>query len=335
MEEKNNQALLRTEVEKSSPPVFVIGSARSGTSILSRLIRDYLKVSFGTESQFIVRVFKRLGRYGDLRQGRNLGRLLSDLQGERCFQRWKKFGFSFDPVRICGRLRKKSYSGLLEAIFMDLAIHNKMHRWGDKTPEYINDLDVLLRLFPNAKFVHIVRDGRDVALSTFQTHFGAKNIGEAALAWNKQMASVEAFKKTAGPCQLIEIKYEEFIEKPVETFYRLIDFLEIDDPDGSIETNVRRNIASELFQGNYFKWKTRLSRKEQTIFEKVNYEYLRKWGYPTVTDGSLSVRPLEKFYWRFDNAVKRLARLDIWKDNLYKLKVRLRYLGKGIKRNRT
>jgi hypothetical protein len=47
-------------------PVFVIGSARSGTSLLCSLMRRYLQISFGTESQFLVRVYRDLPQYGDL-----------------------------------------------------------------------------------------------------------------------------------------------------------------------------------------------------------------------------------------------------------------------------
>ena len=63
----------------NNAPVFVIGAARSGTSILCSLIRRYLKTSFGTESQFIIRVHQALARYGDLRHDANLRRLVDDI----------------------------------------------------------------------------------------------------------------------------------------------------------------------------------------------------------------------------------------------------------------
>ena len=54
----------------SQTPVFIVGHCSSGTSILSRLMRNYLRVSFGTESQFMVRFYRTLDWYGDLRDDR-------------------------------------------------------------------------------------------------------------------------------------------------------------------------------------------------------------------------------------------------------------------------
>lgn len=306
-------------------PVFVIGSARSGTSILSRLIRDYLRISFGTESQFIIRFHKRLHHYGDLHRTQNLKKLLSDIGQERCFKRWKKFGYRFDFDRIFARIEDSSYAGLLDAIFRDLAVHNGMERWGDKTPEYIYDLDTLYRLFPRGKFVHIVRDGRDVALSTFKIHFGAKNIGMAALEWQKQMESVFRFKEQVAPEQFLEIRYEDFLEAPVETFAKLMQYLEIKDPEGSLRTRIEKELPGELMRGNYFKWKAELSKRDQLIFEKVNFRYLQHYRYPTTIAGGSEIRMGEKLFWIIDHRIKQMARLDTWMDNLYKLNMRVRF----------
>jgi len=325
MKTQDNNSQLKSIKSKKNIPVFVIGSARSGTSILSRLIRDYLYVSFGTESQFIIRFYKRLQYYGSLQNDTNLKKLLSDIGEERCFQRWKKFGYQIDLDRIYSRIEEKSYTGVLSAIFTDLAIHNGMARWGDKTPEYIYDLDILHELFPTAKFVHIVRDGRDVALSTFKTHFGAKNIGVAALEWNRQMACVSLFKKKVPQNQLIEIRYEDFLTDPFKIFTELISFLEIDDADGTIRAKIENNMAEELFRDNYYKWRTQLKKKYQILFEKVNYQFLTSYNYPTITDGMKKATSIEKFFWKFHHRAKQFMRIDTWKDNFYKLKVHLRH----------
>lgn len=147
-------------------PVFVIGFARSGTSLLCRLMRRYLKVSFGTESQFILRYLALLPAYGDLEVDANVRRLLEDIGRERFFARSERnWGFRYDAGRAFGQLRGRRYRDVLDAVFGQLASHNGMVRWGDKTPAYNADLPALCALFPDAQFVHAVRDGRDVALS--------------------------------------------------------------------------------------------------------------------------------------------------------------------------
>lgn len=202
-----------------STPVHIIGHARSGTSILADVLRRYLNISFGTESQFIIRFEKKLAQYGDLRSEGNIKRLIRDVAQERCFQRWHKFdGFVLDAEQIFHDLPERSYRGVLEAAFMQLAQHGGMNRWGDKTPEYVFHLPVLYHLLSDAQYIHIVRDGRDVALSIFQQEFGAKNVYKAAIDWRQQMQLVHHFAQTLPPEQFVEIRYEDFLGATDETF---------------------------------------------------------------------------------------------------------------------
>ncbi len=209
-----------------SIPVHIIGHARSGTSILADVLRRYLRISFGTESQFIVRYHKKLAQYGDLHDDSRIQRLIRDVAQERCFQRWHKFdGFVLDPEQLFHDLSERSYRGVLEAAFMQLARHGGMTRWGDKTPEYVHDLPTLYGLWPDAQYLHIVRDGRDVALSIFQQEFGAKNVYKAASDWRQQMQQVHAFAQSLPPEQFMEIRYEDFLGATGDTFRQLVTFL--------------------------------------------------------------------------------------------------------------
>ena len=98
--------------------------------------------------------------------------MIKDISAERFFARSQRnWGFVFDPTKAFSEMAERTYSGVLDAIFRQLAEHNGMVRWGDKTPQYNDDLSLLRDLFPDAQFVHIVRDGRDVTLSIRQDSF--------------------------------------------------------------------------------------------------------------------------------------------------------------------
>ena len=312
----------------SLSPVHIVGHGRSGTSILAGLIRKYLRISFGTESQFIIRFYKKLHRYGDLTEDRNLKKLIHDISQERCFYRWRKFGkFQLDTGQFLNDVRERTYRGVLDAAFLQLARHSKMGRWGDKTPEYIYHLPMLRELFPDAKFIHIVRDGRDVALSSYRHGLmGVQNVYMAARQWRDGIFRGKEFEKKLDPNQFLELKYEDFLENPVGIFSRLIDFLQIDDADDKLLTFISENIGNDVKSGNYNKWKKKFSRSQRMLYEEIAADALQAYGYETKINQIRHFNILEKIYWHVDNQIRRMIIPRYWKDNVYKLNLRIRSL---------
>jgi hypothetical protein len=306
-------------------PVFVIGVGRSGTSLTCTLIRRYLRVNFGTESQFIIRTYKRLPLYGDLETPANLKRLVTDIARERCFERWtSRFGFVLDVNRVVDdALRARSYAGVLHAIFHQFARYHGMSRWGDKTPEYNHNLPVLLSLFPDAQFIHIVRDGRDVALSTFRMGFGATNVYRAAASWRHDELQIQHFAATLPQTQLTTIRYERLISHPLETIERLSAFLGIRE-DTALRTGIAADIRTQVRAANSGKWRTQMSVADQRLFEQVAGDVLQASGYPTLHDATAGVGALSRAFWFADHLVKKTIRPKYWSDNVYKARLRLR-----------
>jgi hypothetical protein len=312
----------------SNVPVFVIGAARSGTSILCTLIRRYLKISFGTESQFILRVYQTLPRYGNLQDDAHLHRLVDDIAKERCFRRWiRRFGFTIDKERAFLRAARgrRDYATVLEAFFEQLANHHGMQRWGDKTPEYNSRLPVLLSLFPNAQFVHIVRDGRDVALSGFKMHFGAGNSYHAAVEWRRTMLNVGRFSSTLPDNQIFTLRYEAFLRDPVETMGRLSDFLGIANTSELLPA-IAADIPQQLHQGNGEKWPAKMSLRDQRVYEAVAGDELRAAGYPTPHGVQRRIGRAEHAYWEANHLVHKLFRKEYWSDTVYRAGLRWRAL---------
>jgi len=134
----------------------VLGHARSGTSLVCRLLLDHLGVNFGTESQFIVRYQRKLSNYGDLSDDSRLRWLLQDISRERFFARTRQnFGFVFDVERALRSVARRTYSGVLRAIFEQFAASQGHVRWGDKTPDYIRKMKELG--YPNVKVERLVQ----------------------------------------------------------------------------------------------------------------------------------------------------------------------------------
>ncbi len=314
-------------------PVFVIGHGRSGTSILIKLIRKYLKVNFGTESQFIIRYYNNLNKYGSLEKDANVRLLIDDISNERFFKRIKnRFGFELDKEAVFTNLSGRAYADVLESFFRHFATYHRMERWGDKTPEYINHLPALKTLFPDAQFIHIVRDGRDVALSEFKAPFGAKNTFRAAIDWREKIGLFRAFAETLPEDRYIELKYEDLLTRPVRVFERLIAFLCIDDSGNDLIRFIEKHISDDLKSGNFNKWKQQFRPAQKKMFERVAGNLLKIYNYQTEFNIDSPVYLLEKIYWNIDNEVKKHARIDYWQDNLYKLQLRSRSLLVDLRR---
>jgi hypothetical protein len=291
--------------------------------------------------QFIARYYKRLGQYGDLNRDENLRRLIGDLLTERWFERCRaKWGFEPSVEAIFRSVEQRTFRGVLDAIFLDLARHNQMAcRWGDKTPEYTHDLDVLGKLFPEAKYVHLVRDGRDVALSVMGRYWGPKNVFSAAHEWRESVAQIDDFFRDHPELQTLEITYEQLLRDPVDTFRELIKFLEIDNRGGALLDSLATDLQRDLMSTNFDKWRRDLSPEQRTLFERVAGDLLRRHGYETLDSipATSEFPAWEQFYWNCDNRLRKWTYGEYWRDNWYKVRLRTRdvwrsFLRKGTSR---
>jgi len=316
-------------VHNQTEPVIILGHARSGTSILGQLLRKYFQISFGPESQFLIRFQKILPAYGDLAQETSLSKLLHDVLQERCFQRWhNKFGYDLDEKEIFPFIKESSFKGVVYAIFDYLAFCGGMVRWGDKTPIYSWHLDVIKVLFPKSKYIHIVRDGRDVALSSFNIHFGAKNIYKVAKGWSEQIEKVQEFSNTIPDNQFLEMRYEDLMRNPEVELSRLISFLNIKDSDGYLQKRIKDNIRQDLKENNFNKWKNQMLQKDIFLFELISKKWLEWYDYQIVhaLNAPQKLPRMKKIYWEVQNIFYKLIDREYLQDNLYKLKLRLQYM---------
>lgn len=317
-------------------PVFVVGHTRSGTTLTCRLLLDYLGVNFGTESQFMIRYYERLHRYGDLNDDRRLRCLFEEISRERFFERTRRnFGFQFDIGLALRSIESRDYTGVLRVIFEQFAHGKGMTRWGDKTPEYGRHLPVLRELFPAAQFIHLVRDGRDVAVSAFKTGFGPKNVHEAATTWIERVKAITAFSRSVPARDFLTVRYEDLLRDPVTTMGGIAAFLGIANHASLVEA-LAPALRTQIREGNTGKSSQLLSARETECFESVAADVLEQYGYALrVGRGARPITASESVRWRAKGVWRRASNRQYWADNQYKLRLRTRQALLAVRRPAT
>jgi len=287
-------------------------------------LRAVLGVNFGSESQFIVRYYRRLAQYGDLTDDRRLRRLMEDIGEERFFVRsGRNFGFVFDVDRAMRDIPSRTYAGVLRAIFDQFAAMRGLSRWGDKTPEYSLDLPVIAELFPEAQYVHMVRDPRDVTASVFKTGFGPKTAYEAGTDWRDTVMRIRRFQAGLPRQRFHEVRYEDLLADPVSTLGAVAAFLGIANAAELVDARaavLRRQIRAD----NRAKWRHELSAREVECIDALAGEALTVFGYAPVALHPRKPGALQTAAWIVQGVVRRATNTKYWADNWYKLRLRAR-----------
>jgi hypothetical protein len=142
--------------------VFVVGADRSGTTLLRLVLNRHPDLAIPPESWFLLLLMERI-RVGQPLSGRRLEQAARVVSRHRRFQDWKLSRTDPHLAGVIARGPFADLAGFTDAVFRSET--GSVHRWGDKTPEYVFYLAQLVEHFPGARFVAIVRDPRDVALS--------------------------------------------------------------------------------------------------------------------------------------------------------------------------
>ena len=167
--------------EARGPMPVVVGVPRSGTTLLAVMIDSHPRVAIPPETAFLTGLGRLDGLAGDALERAFVDLVTTDRWGE---SNWNDLGLDkAEYVQRLRELRAFSVTAGLRVLFGMVADRAGKPLFGEKTPADASHMPAIAAALPEARFVHIVRDGRDVALSGYLTHFGAKNAYAAASEW--------------------------------------------------------------------------------------------------------------------------------------------------------
>jgi len=283
----------------SDAPIFIVGSQRSGTTMLRLMLNAHPHIAIPFESGFITRIYHDLEKVGDLNQINNLKLLLDKIAANKFVEQG---GLIVNREKILEQ-HPKSYADLIGLIYQMYAQKNGKIRWGDKEPAYVIDIDILYKIFPNLKVIHLVRDGRDVALSLRNLSWGSKNLPRLAREWAWKVTLARksgSFLKD----QYCEVKYEDLVQNPEATLQDLCAFIDEEYmpemlkyhvsaakemPKNSLDfhkNSVRKPDISKIYM-----WEKKMDRGDQVIFQEEAGKALELFDYkPVKKDNTLTVK---------------------------------------------
>jgi Sulfotransferase family len=200
------------------PAPFIVGVARSGTTLLRLMLDAHPELAIPPETHFIPKVIEACDERGDPHD-----RVLELLTSHR---RWPDYRLDADELRErLARIQPLSAGDALRAFYHLYAEKQGKPRWGDKSPSYVRRMRRVASALPEAHFVHLVRDGRDVALSQVEVDFGPDEVTAAAEDWVEGIA--KARRQARRLRAYLELRYEDLVADPETVLRRVSEFIDL------------------------------------------------------------------------------------------------------------
>ena len=287
-------------------PFFILGAPRSGTSLIARMLNSHSAIAVPDETKIFQTFVPLLPAYGDLRQPKRLQRLVDDVLAWRCVRRLPG---PPDRDAVLAHVAQPELGAVFEAVLAVWAEQQGKACWGDKTPNNLYFWPFIEASFPRAAIVHIIRDGRDVALSQIKAPFGPKTMAAAAERWVRFVTRIRAIGERFGPNRYVEIRYENLLVRPRETVTQVLRILgrpfdpavlqfHLDarpvDTDPVNDANIQRPLLTD----NSGKWRSGVDRHSIEIFEAIGGALLEACGYSRVTTAA-PMSPVERALRRY------------------------------------
>jgi Sulfotransferase family len=278
-------------------PIFVIGAPRSGTTLLRIMLSSHPRIYIPPESDFIPRLY--LGRArAPMSRSRAVRDLHIILANGRFLREWH------DPVpepaAFVAALPEVTPAILLDALYHSYAAQHGATRWGDKSPIYTRYIPLLDEIFPSAQFVHLIRDGRDAALSTLAAYPDRFYVDMyfAARSWRQRVRAARHAGVALGPARYTEVRYEHLTTNPEAVLRPLCDFLGEDYAPAMCEPHKlarellrpegRHGAVREPLHANSGGWRSRMPVTDQRLFHAVASDLLAELGYDAAESGPLA-----------------------------------------------
>lgn len=272
-----------------SSPLFVVSAPRSGSTLLRLILDAHPNLAVPPPDWLFDLVFPYLYSYGRLDNDENFLALAEDMLATPTVQKWPLTITAAELVAAAG---EKSFAGLYAALHMAYAKQGNKQRWGEKTPRNAFWIDEIHALFPDSRFIHIVRDGRDMAIDISDSILLPYSVYSGANLWQRYVLAIRDSMHRLPGGSFMEVRYEDLCANPETAIRKLCGFLG-EDFDRAMLTPNRTKSAkawsnhplhaktSEPISTKYCEmYKTRLPGPDVAVLETLIGDSLKLYGYP-------------------------------------------------------
>ena len=246
---------------KPAPMPIIVGVPRSGTTLLRMMLDAHPELAIPPETWFL----PALAALDDTDRA-SPSDALRILTGS---ETWADFHIAPDEIAAhLQALDPFSPAAAARCFYRVYAARFQKARWGDKTPGYLTRMDVVDRLLPEACFIHVIRDGRDVAVSLRPMWFAtSRSIGALAAQWREEIGEGRRLGARVG--RYVELRYEDLVRDPERTVRELCGHLDLPPDDLMLRFYERASARLDEHEARTGRWGRVVLTKEQRRQQQI------------------------------------------------------------------
>lgn len=230
-------------MKNDKSPIFIVGSPRSGTTLLSAFLSSHRNLSCGPETHFFSKVpinwmDKALKSDDWITEGVDILESLT-LSGQRVID---LFGETRESLFSYLTDKPRNPNSLLEALCHSFAMKNNKSRWIEKTPNHILHLSQIRTLYPYAKIIRIIREPRDSAISMMKLPWTTNSFVENCYLWKYWYDKSDIFFD--NDANSLTIKYEDLVLSCENTLIKICLFINENFEINMLDTSVSGKLIS-------------------------------------------------------------------------------------------
>jgi hypothetical protein len=275
--------------ESSVAPFFIVGSSRSGSTLLRLMLASHSRIAIPSETWYLTALVKEFPFDRSLREN-EINRAISLMTNHYT---WPDMGLDAAELRRrVANLSEVRLRDLVEIVYRwHMDVEGKS-RWGDKTPAYIEIVPPLAAMFGDAKFIHLVRDGRDVAKSFQRQGWDGPWMFGYTREWLRAIELDIKLSKTPLNERILRVLYEELVRHPEATLRRICTFIDERFEDQMLqwqgkadnavpirEKKFHSGLGKDMSPSDVSRWKREMTSREIFVAEALIGTQLRHFGY--------------------------------------------------------
>lgn len=272
------------------PPIFMFGFERSGTTLLSMMVGAHPQIAVPLSVTGLwYRYDRMLDKYNGLQNKSDVEHIIDDLLQEERISLWD---VEFDRNELLAGIESYRFSDVIARFHFLYAKYKGKTIWGNLDIATLDDMDSANNWFPNARFIHIARDGRDIALSHQTMPYGAANIAECAEKWVHRVKVNLKMGAILGKKRYLLVRYEDLVLQSETTLRQICGFIGIpysakmlEYPE-MVEKKIPENrrwlwpaLNKAPDKTKVYRWKSNMSSIERIVFENTANTLLNELGY--------------------------------------------------------